>query len=160
MDEKEVRNQIRKLKYRIKTIKRLSTQKKICAICGKEFIPEKSMHEKFCSEECRKASDRAWRRKWAKKHYEEMQKAKQIKKEVIKGEQELLETSKPSYEWLEERCNSLTKMYNDEKNRSELYARMYDNLYIEHVELKKKVDEYNKISFWKKLSHLLKLKIF
>lgn len=160
MQEKEIRNKIRKLKYRIKAIQKLSTQKKICAICGKEFIPEKSMHEKFCSQECRKASGRARRREWARKHAEEVKKAKEINKEIIKGEQELSKTSKPSYEWFEERCNSLTKMYNDEKNRSELYARMYDNLYVEHIELKKKVDEYNKISFWKKLSHLLKSKVF
>lgn len=52
INKSEVEKQIAALRNKISYFK--SKRTKVCAKCGKEFVPTKSMKEKYCSDECRK----------------------------------------------------------------------------------------------------------
>lgn len=160
VNRNEVEKQIAASKSKISYLK--SKRTKVCARCGKEFVPAKSMKERYCSDACRKLAiqetkHKAYLKNRANPEYvqknKEYSKAWRIKKGLAKPKPQTVSIEeynslKKIYYISEESYNNLMKAYNDLNDRFDEIIKNNQRLVLENHQLRSK-------TFIQKLKDLL-----
>lgn len=123
VNKSEVEKQIAALKNKISYLK--SKRTKVCAKCGKEFVPVSNMKEKYCSDACRKLAIQETKHKVYLKNRQNPEYIKKMKeyKQAWLAKTGRLKPKKVSYE--------------EYKNLKEAYyglSKAYDEFYHRYVE--------------------------
>lgn len=133
VNKNEVEKQIAALKNKISYLK--SKRTKICAKCGKEFVPAKSMKEKYCSDACRKLAIQETKHKTylkARQNPEYIKKMREYKQAWLAKTGRL--KPKPETVSLEE-YNSLKRLYDISERAYDTLKESYNSLNVRYNEI-------------------------
>lgn len=141
-NKSEVEKQIAALKNKIIYLK--SKRTKVCAKCGKEFVPVNSMKERYCSDVCRKLAIQETKHKVYLKNRqnpEYIKKMKEYKQAWLAKTGRLKPKKTVSYEEynkLKEVCDIKEQAYNKLCERCNEILKDYQRVIIENYALKNK----------------------